>query len=39
VRGQGRSFIGKGEGSIEVNGPGLKGLCKEFEDWHHEMSL
>ena len=31
--------IGEGAGSVAVEGPGLKGSCKEIEAWHHEESL
>jgi hypothetical protein len=28
--------IGEGAISVAVEGPGLKGSCKEVEAWHHE---
>jgi hypothetical protein len=31
--------IGKGAASVAVEGPGLKGSCREVEAWHHEKSL
>jgi hypothetical protein len=31
--------IGEGVASAVVDGPGLKGSCKEFELSHHEESL
>jgi hypothetical protein len=31
--------IGEGATSVAVDGPGLKGSCKEVEAWHHEESL
>ena len=31
--------IGEGEVSVAVEGPELKGSCKEAEAWHHEESL
>ena len=31
--------IGEGEASVALEGPGLKGSCKEVEAWHHEESL
>ena len=30
---------GKGAASVAVNGPVLKGSCKEVEAWLHEKSL
>ncbi|ERE63741.1 hypothetical protein H671_xg20669 [Cricetulus griseus] len=29
---------GESEASVAVEGPGLKGACKEVEAWHHEES-
>jgi hypothetical protein len=31
--------IGEGAASVAIDGPGLKGLCKGVEAWHHEESL
>ena len=31
--------IGKGAASVAVEGPGLKGSCREAEAWHHEKNL
>ena len=31
--------IGEGAASVAVDDPGLKGLCKESEAWHHEEGL
>jgi hypothetical protein len=31
--------IGEGAASVAVEGPGLKGSCREVEAWHHEKSL
>jgi hypothetical protein len=31
--------IGEGKISFAVDGPGLKGSCKEFEAWHYEGCL
>ena len=28
--------IGEGTALVELDSPGLKGLCKEAEAWHHE---
>jgi hypothetical protein len=30
--------IGEGAASVAIDGPGLKGSCKEVEAWHHEES-
>ena len=30
---------GEGAASVAVNGPVLKGSCKEVEPWNHEGSL
>jgi hypothetical protein len=30
---------GKGAVSITVDGPGMKGTCKEVEAWHYSESL
>ena len=30
---------GETAASVEVGSPGLKGSCKGFEAWHHEVSL
>jgi hypothetical protein len=31
--------VGKGAASVAVEGPDLKGLCKETEAWHLEESI
>jgi hypothetical protein len=31
--------ISEGAASVSVDGPGLKGSCKEIEAWHNEESL
>ena len=31
--------IGEGAASFAVDGPGLKGSCKEVEAWHHEEPM
>jgi hypothetical protein len=31
--------IGEGADSVVIDSPGLKGLCKGVEVWHHEESL
>jgi hypothetical protein len=38
MRGHGRPF-GEGAASVVVDSPGLKGLWKGFDAWHHEESL
>ena len=34
-----RKAIGEGVASVAIDGPGLKGLCKGVEAWHHEECL
>jgi hypothetical protein len=31
-------MTGEDTASVEVDGPGLKGSCKEVEAWHHKES-
>jgi hypothetical protein len=31
--------ICEGEASVAIDGPELKGSCKEVDAWHHEESL
>jgi hypothetical protein len=34
-----REATSESTASVAVDGPGLKGSCKEVEAWHHEESL